>query len=192
MWQLVAQQDEATYLACCRCTMTKERLKRWDVLSNLAGRVCRNHLKVKHLITEKSSLFSSPSCFLLSSFTLHLSFPLVCRIPIPSLSFHLLDFASLCFLHSSISSSLFLLSSLFPFPPSGDHSPSCPSPFCLLSLSLSLLNHDCRPNCVMVFEGMTLQLRAIRDINPEEEVWTRKKNYSYFIFRTLSTWIVFY
>lgn len=36
--------------------------------------------------------------------------------------------------------------------------------------SLSLLNHDCRPNCVMVFEGTKLQLRAVRDINPEEEL----------------------
>ncbi|XP_029986959.1 histone-lysine N-methyltransferase SMYD3 [Sphaeramia orbicularis] len=36
--------------------------------------------------------------------------------------------------------------------------------------SLSLLNHDCRPNCVMVFEGTKLQLRAVREINPEEEL----------------------
>ncbi|KAM3625895.1 uncharacterized protein V6R79_019417 [Siganus canaliculatus] len=36
--------------------------------------------------------------------------------------------------------------------------------------SLSLLNHDCRPNCVMVFEGTKLLLRAVRDINPEEEL----------------------
>ncbi|XP_034385427.1 histone-lysine N-methyltransferase SMYD3 isoform X1 [Cyclopterus lumpus] len=36
--------------------------------------------------------------------------------------------------------------------------------------SLSLLNHDCRPNCVMVFVGTKLQLRAVRDINPEEEL----------------------
>ncbi|XP_026149701.1 histone-lysine N-methyltransferase SMYD3 [Mastacembelus armatus] len=36
--------------------------------------------------------------------------------------------------------------------------------------SLSLLNHDCRPNCVMVFEGPKLKLRAVRDINPEEEL----------------------
>ncbi|KAK2920352.1 hypothetical protein Q8A73_002556 [Channa argus] len=36
--------------------------------------------------------------------------------------------------------------------------------------SLSLLNHDCRPNCVMVFEGTKLQLRAVRDINPAEEL----------------------
>ncbi|XP_041837631.1 histone-lysine N-methyltransferase SMYD3 [Melanotaenia boesemani] len=36
--------------------------------------------------------------------------------------------------------------------------------------SLSLLNHDCRPNCVMVFEGTKLQLRAVQDINPEEEL----------------------
>ncbi|XP_070687221.1 histone-lysine N-methyltransferase SMYD3 isoform X1 [Pempheris klunzingeri] len=36
--------------------------------------------------------------------------------------------------------------------------------------SLSLLNHDCGPNCVMVFEGTKLQLRAVRDINPEEEL----------------------
>uniref|UniRef100_A0A8C7WM80 [histone H3]-lysine(4) N-trimethyltransferase n=1 Tax=Oryzias sinensis TaxID=183150 RepID=A0A8C7WM80_9TELE len=37
--------------------------------------------------------------------------------------------------------------------------------------SLSLLNHDCRPNCVMVFNGTELQLRAVQDINPGEEVW---------------------
>ncbi|XP_040020831.2 histone-lysine N-methyltransferase SMYD3 isoform X2 [Gasterosteus aculeatus] len=36
--------------------------------------------------------------------------------------------------------------------------------------SLSLLNHDCWPNCVMVFVGTKLQLRAVRDINPEEEL----------------------
>ncbi|XP_047435772.1 histone-lysine N-methyltransferase SMYD3 [Mugil cephalus] len=36
--------------------------------------------------------------------------------------------------------------------------------------SLSLLNHDCRPNCVMVFEGTKLQLRAVQDISPEEEI----------------------
>ncbi|XP_031702104.1 histone-lysine N-methyltransferase SMYD3 isoform X2 [Anarrhichthys ocellatus] len=36
--------------------------------------------------------------------------------------------------------------------------------------SLSLLNHDCRPNCVMVFVGTKLQLRAVRDINPKEEL----------------------
>lgn len=36
--------------------------------------------------------------------------------------------------------------------------------------SLSLLNHDCRPNCVMVFEGTNLQLRAVRDINARDEL----------------------
>ncbi|XP_034043830.1 histone-lysine N-methyltransferase SMYD3 isoform X2 [Thalassophryne amazonica] len=36
--------------------------------------------------------------------------------------------------------------------------------------SLSLLNHDCRPNCVMVFEGTKLQLRAVQDIAAEEEL----------------------
>ncbi|KAM8894816.1 histone-lysine N-methyltransferase SMYD3 isoform 1-T1 [Spinachia spinachia] len=36
--------------------------------------------------------------------------------------------------------------------------------------SLSLLNHDCRPNCVTVFVGTELQLRAVRDIDPEEEL----------------------
>ncbi|XP_069030213.1 histone-lysine N-methyltransferase SMYD3 [Embiotoca jacksoni] len=36
--------------------------------------------------------------------------------------------------------------------------------------SLSLLNHDCRPNCVMVFEGTKLQLRAVQDINTEDEL----------------------
>ncbi|KAM4744920.1 histone-lysine N-methyltransferase SMYD3 isoform 2-T2 [Anableps anableps] len=39
-----------------------------------------------------------------------------------------------------------------------------------LYLSLSLLNHDCQPNCVMVFEGKRLQLRAVRDISPKEEI----------------------
>uniref|UniRef100_A0A3B5LW73 [histone H3]-lysine(4) N-trimethyltransferase n=1 Tax=Xiphophorus couchianus TaxID=32473 RepID=A0A3B5LW73_9TELE len=34
---------------------------------------------------------------------------------------------------------------------------------------LSLLNHDCRPNCVMVFEGERLQLRAVQDIRPKDE-----------------------
>ncbi|KAI4830979.1 hypothetical protein KUCAC02_002580 [Chaenocephalus aceratus] len=37
-------------------------------------------------------------------------------------------------------------------------------------IGLSLLNHDCRPNCVMVFVGTKLHLRAVRDINPEEEL----------------------
>nr|XP_057945190.1 histone-lysine N-methyltransferase SMYD3 [Doryrhamphus excisus] len=36
--------------------------------------------------------------------------------------------------------------------------------------SLSLLNHDCRPNCVMVFEGAKLHLRAVQDIKPGEEL----------------------
>ncbi|KAK0136871.1 Histone-lysine N-methyltransferase SMYD3 [Merluccius polli] len=36
--------------------------------------------------------------------------------------------------------------------------------------SLSLLNHDCRPNCLIVFEGTKLLLRAIKDICPEEEL----------------------
>ncbi|KAM3876950.1 LOW QUALITY PROTEIN: histone-lysine N-methyltransferase SMYD3 [Diretmus argenteus] len=36
--------------------------------------------------------------------------------------------------------------------------------------SLSLLNHDCRPNCVMVFEGTKLHLRAVQDISPNEEL----------------------
>ncbi|XP_061734882.1 histone-lysine N-methyltransferase SMYD3 isoform X2 [Nerophis ophidion] len=36
--------------------------------------------------------------------------------------------------------------------------------------SLSLLNHDCRPNCVMVFEGAKIHLRAILDIKPGEEL----------------------
>ncbi|KAG5857365.1 hypothetical protein ANANG_G00018700 [Anguilla anguilla] len=36
--------------------------------------------------------------------------------------------------------------------------------------SVSLLNHACRPNCVMVFEGRILRLRAVRDIRPLEEL----------------------
>lgn len=36
--------------------------------------------------------------------------------------------------------------------------------------SMSLLNHDCQPNCVMIFEGKTLYLRAIKDIQPQEEL----------------------
>ncbi|XP_063050633.1 histone-lysine N-methyltransferase SMYD3 [Engraulis encrasicolus] len=36
--------------------------------------------------------------------------------------------------------------------------------------SMSLLNHDCQPNCVMLFEGTTLHLRAVRDIKTHQEV----------------------
>ncbi|KAJ8341850.1 hypothetical protein SKAU_G00341410 [Synaphobranchus kaupii] len=36
--------------------------------------------------------------------------------------------------------------------------------------SVSLLNHACRPNCVMVFEGRILRLRAVQDIRPLEEL----------------------
>ncbi|KAM6979847.1 histone-lysine N-methyltransferase SMYD3 [Aplochiton taeniatus] len=36
--------------------------------------------------------------------------------------------------------------------------------------SMSLLNHDCRPSCVVTFEGATLCLRATRDIQPSEEL----------------------
>ncbi|XP_072320858.1 histone-lysine N-methyltransferase SMYD3 [Eucyclogobius newberryi] len=36
--------------------------------------------------------------------------------------------------------------------------------------SLSLLNHDCGPNCVMVFEGTKLNLRAVKDIKPGDEL----------------------
>ncbi|XP_076834812.1 histone-lysine N-methyltransferase SMYD3 [Brachyhypopomus gauderio] len=36
--------------------------------------------------------------------------------------------------------------------------------------SMSLLNHDCQPNCVMVFVGKKLHLRAIRNIQPCEEL----------------------
>ncbi|XP_034536700.1 histone-lysine N-methyltransferase SMYD3 [Notolabrus celidotus] len=36
--------------------------------------------------------------------------------------------------------------------------------------SLSLLNHNCRPNCVMVFEGTNLRLRAVQDIDAGEEL----------------------
>ncbi|KAM9817541.1 histone-lysine N-methyltransferase SMYD3 [Neosynchiropus ocellatus] len=36
--------------------------------------------------------------------------------------------------------------------------------------SFSLLNHDCRPNCVLMFEGPRAQLRAVRDVRPGEEL----------------------
>ncbi|XP_036449222.1 histone-lysine N-methyltransferase SMYD3 isoform X2 [Colossoma macropomum] len=36
--------------------------------------------------------------------------------------------------------------------------------------SMSLLNHDCRPNCVVVFLGRRLQLRAVRNIRANEEL----------------------
>ncbi|RXN27354.1 histone-lysine N-methyltransferase SMYD3-like protein [Labeo rohita] len=36
--------------------------------------------------------------------------------------------------------------------------------------SMSLLNHDCQPNCVMIFEGKRLTLRAVRLIKPCEEL----------------------
>ncbi|XP_055029268.2 histone-lysine N-methyltransferase SMYD3 [Misgurnus anguillicaudatus] len=36
--------------------------------------------------------------------------------------------------------------------------------------SMSLLNHDCQPNCVMMFEGKRLMLRAVRVIGACEEL----------------------
>ncbi|XP_077095121.1 histone-lysine N-methyltransferase SMYD3 [Siphateles boraxobius] len=36
--------------------------------------------------------------------------------------------------------------------------------------SMSLLNHDCHPNCVMIFEGKRLTLRAVKVIRPCEEL----------------------
>ncbi|XP_056112125.1 histone-lysine N-methyltransferase SMYD3 [Rhinichthys klamathensis goyatoka] len=36
--------------------------------------------------------------------------------------------------------------------------------------SMSLLNHDCHPNCVMIFEGKRLTLRAVKVIGPCEEL----------------------
>uniref|UniRef100_F7FRC7 [histone H3]-lysine(4) N-trimethyltransferase n=1 Tax=Monodelphis domestica TaxID=13616 RepID=F7FRC7_MONDO len=36
--------------------------------------------------------------------------------------------------------------------------------------SMSLLNHSCDPNCVIVFEGPSLFLRAVRDIQQGEEL----------------------
>ncbi|XP_051723627.1 histone-lysine N-methyltransferase SMYD3 [Ctenopharyngodon idella] len=36
--------------------------------------------------------------------------------------------------------------------------------------SMSLLNHNCQPNCVMMFEGKRLELRAVRVIRPCEEL----------------------
>lgn len=36
--------------------------------------------------------------------------------------------------------------------------------------SMSLLNHDCDPNCVIVFEGRHLLLHAVKEIQPEEEL----------------------
>ncbi|RXM36643.1 Histone-lysine N-methyltransferase SMYD3 [Acipenser ruthenus] len=35
---------------------------------------------------------------------------------------------------------------------------------------MSLLNHDCDPNCVIVFEGRHLLLHAVKAIQPEEEL----------------------
>ncbi|XP_051868970.1 histone-lysine N-methyltransferase SMYD3 isoform X2 [Pristis pectinata] len=36
--------------------------------------------------------------------------------------------------------------------------------------SMSLLNHSCDPNCVMVFEGKLLRLRAVQQIQRNEEL----------------------
>ncbi|EMP37488.1 SET and MYND domain-containing protein 3 [Chelonia mydas] len=36
--------------------------------------------------------------------------------------------------------------------------------------SMSLLNHSCDPNCVIVFEGRQLLLRSIREIQIGEEL----------------------
>lgn len=95
----------------------------------------------------------------------------------PSLSLHLLDFASFIFspLFTPPSLPHSFSSSLIPLPTLWLSLSALHHPVCSLSLSLSLLNHDCRPNCVMVFEGTKLQLRAVRDINAEEEVWTTRK-----------------
>ncbi|XP_073783522.1 histone-lysine N-methyltransferase SMYD3 isoform X2 [Danio rerio] len=35
---------------------------------------------------------------------------------------------------------------------------------------MSLLNHDCQPNCIMMFEGKRLTLRAVRVIRSAEEL----------------------
>uniref|UniRef100_A0A8C5MVT2 SET and MYND domain containing 3 n=1 Tax=Leptobrachium leishanense TaxID=445787 RepID=A0A8C5MVT2_9ANUR len=37
--------------------------------------------------------------------------------------------------------------------------------------SMSLLNHSCDPNCVIVFEGKCLHLRTVKEIPKGEEVW---------------------
>ncbi|XP_069496525.1 histone-lysine N-methyltransferase SMYD3-like [Ambystoma mexicanum] len=42
--------------------------------------------------------------------------------------------------------------------------------------SMSLLNHDCDPNCVIVFEGKHLLLRAAREIQAGEELTTSYTN----------------
>uniref|UniRef100_A0A673IXH8 [histone H3]-lysine(4) N-trimethyltransferase n=1 Tax=Sinocyclocheilus rhinocerous TaxID=307959 RepID=A0A673IXH8_9TELE len=54
-----------------------------------------------------------------------------------------------------------------------------------LYLSMSLLNHDCQPNCVMISEGKRLTLRAVRLIRPCEEV-----QYTYFLKRRLSSFLI--
>lgn len=82
-------------------------------------------------------------------------------------------FPSFCFPPSLPLSLLSSHSFASPFPPPTLRVLSAPLSSCLLPPSLSLLNHDCRPNCVMVFEGTKLQLRAVRDVAPEEEVGWR-------------------
>uniref|UniRef100_A0A673M881 [histone H3]-lysine(4) N-trimethyltransferase n=1 Tax=Sinocyclocheilus rhinocerous TaxID=307959 RepID=A0A673M881_9TELE len=51
--------------------------------------------------------------------------------------------------------------------------------------SMPLLTHDCQPNCVMIFEGKRLTLRAVRLIRPCEEVQHIKRRLSSFLIELL-------
>lgn len=44
-----------------------------------------------------------------------------------------------------------------------------------LYLSASSLNHSCYPNCVLIFDGLRLDVRAIADIKKDEEVFCFNK-----------------
>lgn len=54
--------------------------------------------------------------------------------------------------------------------------------FVFVWTSMSLLNHDCQPNCVMIFEGKRLTLRAVKVIRPCEEVPVHPYTLTYTLF----------
>lgn len=43
-------------------------------------------------------------------------------------------------------------------------------PSVLLSSSVALMNHSCSPNVIVTYKGTVAEVRAVKDINPGEEV----------------------
>lgn len=43
-------------------------------------------------------------------------------------------------------------------------------PFCLSLLSVALINHSCLPSVIVTYNGTSADVRAVRDMNPGDEV----------------------